>query len=54
MINWKFTLDAGLVYVDIEGHQTPDWGTQPPQVIVTNLKPEMWLLKKKKKTVNIV
>ena len=40
-------------YVDIEGSQTPAEGTLPPNVLVTNLKPDIVIMDKSKKTVSI-
>ena len=40
-------------YVDIDGHQTPAGGTLPPNVIVTNLKPDITIINKRDKTISI-
>ena len=40
-------------FIDIEGHQTPSGGTLPPSLVVTNLKPDIVILDKKKKTLHI-
>ena len=40
-------------YIDIEGHQTPGGGTFPPSLVVTNLKPDIVIIDKVKKKVNI-
>ena len=41
------------VYVDIEGSQTAAGGTLPPEVLVTNLKPDIVIIDRKTKTVEI-
>ena len=41
------------VYVDLEGSKTPAGGTIPPSVVVTNLKPDIVIIDKEKKTVDI-
>ena len=41
------------MFIDIEGFQTPAQGTIPPQILVTNLKPDIVILDQKKQTVNI-
>ena len=40
-------------FVDIPGHQTPAGGTLPPSVCVTAMKPDIVIIDRKKKTVNI-
>ena len=40
-------------YVDIKGFQTPAEGTLPPDVVVTTLKPDIVIIDKISKTVNI-
>ena len=40
-------------YVDIDGFQTPTSGTLPPSLVVTNLKPDLVIIDKKCKSVNI-
>ena len=40
-------------YVDIPGHQTPAGGTIPPNVTVTNLKPDIVIMDKAQKTVTV-
>jgi hypothetical protein len=42
------------VYSDLEGYQTPTGGTIPATLAVTELKPDMVISDKVKKTVNIV
>ena len=39
--------------MDIKGHQTPNGGTLPPDVLVTNLKPDIVIIDKQKMNVNI-
>ena len=41
------------VYADIEGSQTAAGGTIPPEVMVTNLKPDLVVIDRKKKSVSI-
>ena len=41
------------VYVDIEGSQTAAGGTLPPDVLVTNLKPDIVIIDRKSKAVEI-
>ena len=45
--------DKFTCYIDIEGHQTPAGGTLPPNVIVTTLKPDIVIIDKKAKSINI-
>ena len=45
--------DKYKVYVDIEGSRTTPGGTLPPDVLVSNLKPDIVVLDKKKKEVHI-
>ena len=40
-------------YVDIDGHQTQGGGTIPPEVTVTTLKPDIVVIDKTRKTLNI-
>ena len=40
-------------YVDIEGCQTPAGGTLPPNLIVSTLRPDIVILDKKKKELNV-
>ena len=40
-------------YVDIEGCQTPAGGTIPPKLVVTTLRPDIVILDKRKKEVNV-
>ena len=40
-------------YIDIEGHQTPTKGTLPPSLVVTNLKPDILIVDRKSKTIQI-
>ena len=40
-------------YVDIDGSQTPAGGTLPPEVLVTNLKPDIVIIDRKSKEVEI-
>ena len=42
------------VYSDLEGYQTPTGGTIPATLAVTELTPDMVIIDKVKKTVNIV
>ena len=42
-----------ICYTDIEGHQTQDGGTIPPEVAVTNLKPDIVIIDKRRKSVHI-
>ena len=39
--------------MDIKGHQTPNGGTLPPDVLVTNLKPDIVIIDKQKMNVNV-
>ena len=39
--------------MDILGHKTPDGGTLPPNVAVSTLKPDIAVVDKQKKTVDI-
>ena len=41
-------------YIDIEGSQTPAKGTLPPSLLVTNLKPDIVVIDKSAKSVNIL
>ena len=41
-------------YVDIPGHQTPAGGTLPPDVAVSNLKPDIVIVDKQQKSVSIL
>ena len=45
--------DKFTCFIDIKDHQTPSGGTLPPSVIVTNLKPDIVIIDKKNKTINI-
>ena len=45
--------DRFTCFIDLEGQQTPAGGTLPPQLIVTNCKPDIVIIDKKKKTVSI-
>ena len=40
-------------YTDIEGHQTQGGGTIPPEVTVTTLKPDIVIIDKSRKIINI-
>ena len=40
-------------YTDIPGHQTQGGGTIPPEVLVTTLKPDIVIIDKRKKTLDI-
>ena len=40
-------------YVDIEGCQTPAGGTIPPNLVVTTLRPDIVIIDKRKKEVNV-
>ena len=40
-------------YIDVPGHQTPDGGTLPADVIVSTLRPDIVLLDRKKKNLDI-
>ena len=40
-------------YIDIQDHQTANGGTLPPEIIVTNLKPDIVIIDKRKKTISI-
>ena len=40
-------------YIDVPGHQTPDGGTLPADVIVSTLRPDIVLLDRKKKDLGI-
>ena len=42
-----------ICYTDIAGHQTQDGGTVPPDVLVTTLKPDIVIIDKKSKTLDI-
>ena len=42
------------VFCDIDGSQTPNGGTVPAELTVTNLKPDIVIINKANKTVNIV
>ena len=46
--NTKYTC-----YTDIQGHQTQGGGTLPPDIIVTTLKPDIVVIDKKTKTLDI-
>ena len=48
MDNTKYTC-----HIDIEGHQTPNGGTLPPEFIVTNLKPDVVIIDKKTRKIDI-
>ena len=41
------------VYVDLQGHQTAAGGTLPPEILVTNLKPDLVIIDRQTKKVNI-
>ena len=45
--------DKFSVYADIEGSKTAAGGTIPPEVMVTNLKPDLVVIDRKKKSVSI-
>ena len=45
--------DKFSCYVDIPGHQTPAGGTLPPNVAVSTLKPDIVVVDKQKKSVDI-
>ena len=45
--------DKFTAYVDIDGSKTPAGGTIPPQMLVTNLKPDIVILDKKSKKISI-
>ena len=45
--------DKFTCYVDLPGHQTPAGGTFPPDVLVTNLKPDIVIIDKMKKSVSV-
>ena len=45
--------DKFSCYVDIPGHQTPAGGTLPPNVAVSTLKPDIIVVDKQNKTVDI-
>ena len=40
-------------YIDIDGHQTQGGGTIPPEVTVTTLKPDIVVIDKRRKTLDI-
>ena len=40
-------------YVDVPGHQTQDGGTIPPDIMVTTLKPDLVIIDKQRKSLNI-
>ena len=42
------------VYVDIPGHQPPNGGTVPPDVLVTGDRPDVVIIDRVKKTFNIL
>ena len=41
-------------YVDVPGHQHPAGGTLPPDVAVTNLKPDIVIVDRNKSAVSIL
>lgn len=45
--------DKYKCYIDIPEHQTPAGGTLPPNIAVTNLKPDIVVIDKQKKSVTI-
>ena len=51
----SYCLDRGKFecYVDIEGCQVPAGGTIPPNLVVTTLRPDIVILDKRKKEVNV-
>ena len=42
-----------LCYTDLPGHQTQDGGTIPPDILVTTLKPDLVIIDRKSKTLDI-
>ena len=46
-------LDKFTCYIDLEGYKAPGGGTLPPDVIVTNLKPDIVVIDKKLITLHI-
>ena len=41
------------IYVDIEGHQTQDGGTIPPETMITTLKPDLVIINERAKILEI-
>ena len=46
-------LEKFKCYIDLEGFKTPAGGTLPPSLVVSNLKPDIVVLDRKNKTVDI-